>query len=55
MTMTVRLDSDIPWPYGEFTEVETGKIVAPALKVEWKNPDQNFKGSEILKKIKFIY
>lgn len=43
-TMTCRLDSDIPWTYAEITEVESGRVIAPALNVNWREPDNNFSG-----------
>ena len=44
LTMTVRLDSDIPWPYGEISDLKTGKVVAPAIDVNWNQPEENFEG-----------
>jgi hypothetical protein len=42
--MTHRLDSDIPWPYGEVIDKEIGEVIAPGLNVKWKEPDDGFKG-----------
>jgi hypothetical protein len=43
--MTYRLDSDINWIYGATFDIETGLAVAPDVNVQWRTPDDNFKGS----------
>lgn len=55
LTMTVRLDSDIPWPYGEISDIRTGNVIAPALDVNWNQPEENFEGYilNILTKMNF--
>ncbi|XP_076280335.1 alpha-(1,3)-fucosyltransferase C isoform X2 [Lasioglossum baleicum] len=35
LTMTYRLDSDIPWPYSSVIEKATGQFVAPMLNTTW--------------------
>jgi hypothetical protein len=45
LTMTYRLDSDINWIYGATFDIETGLAVAPDVNVQWRTPDDNFKGS----------
>jgi alpha-1,3-fucosyltransferase len=44
--MTNRLDSDIPWPYGEVTDIQTGKVVAPAMNIKWKTPEMKSDNSK---------
>jgi alpha-1,3-fucosyltransferase len=50
--MTCRLDSDISWPYGEITEIDSGKVVAPAINVDWKQPNENFKDDKMMEIVK---
>jgi alpha-1,3-fucosyltransferase len=50
--MTCRLESDIPWPYGEITEAESGKSIAPAINVDWKQPNESFKDEKLMKIVK---
>jgi alpha-1,3-fucosyltransferase len=45
LTMSYRLDSDIDWFYGITVDLETGTTVAPAVHVQWKEPDNDFNGS----------
>jgi alpha-1,3-fucosyltransferase len=52
LTMTCRLDSDFPWTYGEIIEIESKKVVAPAINVDWKQPNENFKDDKIMEIIK---
>ncbi len=40
--MTYRLDSDVPWLYGGFMEIHSGKIMDPLSNPTWTNPDDNF-------------
>lgn len=40
LTMTYRLDSDIPWPYDIIEDVKSDKFVAPSKTVDW-NAFQN--------------
>lgn len=42
LTMTYRLDSDIPMSYGIVKDVVTGSVVAPALNVQWRDPDDYY-------------
>lgn len=35
LTMTYRLDSDIPWTYNLIEDVKSGKFVAPSRDVDW--------------------
>lgn len=42
--MNYRLDADIPWVYGITIDLETGKRIAPAVNVQWREPDDNFNG-----------
>lgn len=53
--MSYRLDSDIAWNYGSVIDLETGREIAPALDVHWKEPEPNFEGFIllILTKIQF--
>lgn len=44
LTMSYRLDSDIKWPYGYAIDLSTGREVAPALDVGWRQPDEDFFG-----------
>lgn len=44
LTMTYRLDSDLPWVYGQIQDLETSKIIAPKLHVNWRKPTNNFTG-----------
>jgi alpha-1,3-fucosyltransferase len=44
LTMTHRLDSDIPWPYCDIVDRTNGNVVAPKINMKWENPDQNFTG-----------
>lgn len=44
LTMNYRLDSDIQWFIGVTTDLETGKRVAPAVNVQWREPDEDFSG-----------
>jgi alpha-1,3-fucosyltransferase len=50
--MTCRLDLDISWPYGEITEIESGRVVAPAINVDWKQPNENFKDDKMMEIVK---
>lgn len=36
LTMTYRLDSDIPWTYDIIEDIKTGKFVAPSRNVDWR-------------------
>lgn len=47
LTMTYRLDSDIPLAYGEATDVLSGLHVAPAMNVLWREPDNDYYGESI--------
>lgn len=38
LTMTYRLDSDIPWPYNMIKNIQTGETVAPVSQVRWMEP-----------------
>lgn len=51
LTMTYRLDSDIPSPYFAIVDKGTNKTVAPSLKVSWKNPKPPKPGSYLRKEI----
>lgn len=35
LTMTYRLDSDVPWTYSIIEEIKTGKFVAPSRNADW--------------------
>lgn len=35
LTMTYRLDSDIPWTYNIIEDVKSGKFVAPSKDIDW--------------------
>lgn len=47
LTMTHRLHSDFPWTYGEVYDIESDELIAPALKVRWKKPQESFKGESL--------
>lgn len=42
--MSYRLDADILFPYGEVIDKVTGHIIAPALNIQWRQPEDDFKG-----------
>lgn len=44
LTMSYKLDSDIGWYYGVIKDLSTNKTVAPALNVQWKDPEKDFNG-----------
>lgn len=44
LTMTYRLDSDIPFPYSEILDKQTNVVVAPDFEVDWLSPDDTFTG-----------
>jgi len=35
LTMTYRLDSDVPWTYGIIEDVKSGEFVAPSRNADW--------------------
>lgn len=35
LTMTYRLDSDIPWPYNIIEDIKSGEFVAPSKNADW--------------------
>jgi len=35
LTMTYRLDSDVPWPYGIIEDIKSGGFVAPSRNADW--------------------
>lgn len=41
LTMTYRLDSDIPWTYDLIEDVKSGKFIAPSRDVDW-SASQNY-------------
>ncbi|XP_072752705.1 alpha-(1,3)-fucosyltransferase C [Anoplolepis gracilipes] len=45
LTMTYRLDSDIPWTYDMIEDVKGGKFVAPSRDVDWST-SQNYTSVE---------
>ncbi|KAL6427436.1 hypothetical protein ACFW04_008756 [Cataglyphis niger] len=45
LTMTYRLDSDIPWTYDMIEDVKSGKFVAPSWDVDW-SASQNYTNVE---------
>jgi hypothetical protein len=45
LTMTHRLDSDFVWTYGEVHDRKNDDLVAPSLKVQWKNQPEAFTGN----------
>jgi hypothetical protein len=40
--VTYRLDSDVPWLYGGFMELKTGKLIDPLENYKWLEPDEQF-------------
>lgn len=47
-SVTHRLDSDIVWPYGTFTDKETNQIVAPRIHAKWRKVDEKFHDKKLL-------
>lgn len=50
--MTYRFDSDIQWHYGSFFDKNTHELVAPSRNPNWKEPENEFNGKKVLKKLK---
>jgi alpha-1,3-fucosyltransferase len=44
--MTYRVDSDILFPYGEVLDATTRQVIAPAMNIKWKKPEENFTGEQ---------
>jgi alpha-1,3-fucosyltransferase len=42
--MTYRVDSDILFPYGEVLDRTTKHVIAPAMSIKWRKPEDNFTG-----------
>jgi hypothetical protein len=40
--VTYRLDSDVPWLYGGFMDLQSGEIINSFKNPTWNNPDENF-------------
>lgn len=51
LTMTYRLDSDIPWTYASIEEIKSGKFVAPSRNPDWSA----FRNSNVSLYIFYIY
>jgi hypothetical protein len=49
MTMSYRLDSEFSWFYGTTKNISSGEIVAPAIDIKWKEPDDSFQGKKMMK------
>ncbi|XP_058836521.1 alpha-(1,3)-fucosyltransferase C [Topomyia yanbarensis] len=47
-TMTYRLDSDIIWNYNYFVEIDTGYIVGPADRPQWRTGWENYFNETLL-------
>ena len=48
LTMSYRLDADILFPYGEVLDQETENVLAPAKNIQWKQPENDYKGKKKL-------
>jgi hypothetical protein len=46
LTMTHRLDSDIPWPYCDVVDRTNGNVIAPRINMKWEKPDVTFQGTQ---------
>jgi alpha-1,3-fucosyltransferase len=46
--VTYRLDSDLKMIYGGIVDIETGKLVAPARNIKWKNHSSDFFDDRLL-------
>lgn len=45
MTMSYRLDSEFSWFYGTTTDLASDENIAPALNIQWKEPDDSFQAN----------
>lgn len=54
-TMTYRLDADVQWLYGRVDERVTGAKIAPAVKVDWMQPESNFQGLKMSQKNEYCH
>lgn len=45
LTMTYKIDSDIFFGYGQTFERSSGKRISPARNIQWRKPNDDFKGS----------
>lgn len=45
--MTYRRDSDIEMDYGKVLDLETHEVIAPSSHPKWKQPTEDFYGSEV--------
>jgi hypothetical protein len=50
LTLTHRLDSDIVFYYGKARDIKANKEIAPAMNVQWKQPENDFKGKTRVEK-----